>query len=122
MRTVEEIEANEDRFTRRITDKRISMLRSLKAVNEPQGAAAAVKQTSGGSGLDELKGVICTRQSRARCFKIILKMISDAFCSQATRPAMRARARSLSLFPLSFSSLSLLSLSRSLSLSARSAP
>jgi len=109
MRTVEEIEANEDRFTRRITDKRISMLRSLKAVNEPQGAAAAVKQTSGGSGLDELKGVICTRQSRATCFKIILKMISDAFCSQATRPAMRARARararSLSLSSLSFSSL-----------------
>jgi hypothetical protein len=80
MRTVEEIEANGDRFTRRITDKRISMLRSLKAANEPQGAAAAVKQASGGSGLDELKGVICTRQSRATCFKIILKMISDAFC------------------------------------------
>jgi hypothetical protein len=100
MRTVEEIEANGDRFTRRITDKRISMLRSLKAVNEPQGAAAAVKQTSGGSGLDELKGVICTRQSRATCFKIILKMISDAFCLQATRPAILSLSLSLSLCAL----------------------
>jgi hypothetical protein len=69
IRTIEAIEANEESFTRRITDKRISMLRSLKAANEPQGAAAAVKQASGGSGLDELKGVICTRQSRATCFK-----------------------------------------------------
>jgi len=98
MRTIEAIEANEESFTRRITDKRISMLRSLKAANEPQGAADAVKQASGGSGLDELKGVICTRESRDICFKIILKMSSDAFCLQATRSAMLSLSLSLQTF------------------------